>query len=281
MEQMSNEDELQPVRKIPLKHKKRVSRKYSLDNEVKAQIREALVMDGDQLLQRARAKRNSSGFLREETLVYLIREYLSAKAEDDLVLEFKKILEERTRASINNRFFGLDRRLAEQLIDNVTYKILTELFSPPYKHGDFMEAKFLMYVYYRAIDERRRYGDEDGPKYRLVPLTNEDGEDLDIPKSKDFKQPPDQLPLRELEDQAITNHLRREVLPKVITNPNHFEAYILRNYYGWQIESKDDGKQTLSKHFGVDPRTIRYWLRKANNQVDAWRKGQGHGKATE
>lgn len=48
-------------------------------------------------------------------------------------------------------------------------------------------------------------------------------------------------------------------------------AFILRYYAGWPIQDRDPTVPTISRHFGKDPRTIRNWLAKAEEELERWR----------
>ena len=45
--------------------------------------------------------------------------------------------------------------------------------------------------------------------------------------------------------------------------PNVLEAFLLKNYWGVPIDSKEPDKHTLVRHFGMSERTIRLWLGRA------------------
>ena len=51
-------------------------------------------------------------------------------------------------------------------------------------------------------------------------------------------------------------------------------AYLLRHHQGWPIEDKDPNVRTISRHFGKTPRTIRNWLSRADELLEAWRGEQ-------
>jgi len=50
-------------------------------------------------------------------------------------------------------------------------------------------------------------------------------------------------------------------------------VFVLRHYEGWPIEDKDPSVPTISRHFQRTPRTIRNWMREAENVLAAWRGG--------
>jgi DNA-directed RNA polymerase specialized sigma24 family protein len=51
-------------------------------------------------------------------------------------------------------------------------------------------------------------------------------------------------------------------------------AFLMKNYYGWPIESIDANCESISSYYNVDPRTVRYWLSQAEKDLLKWRKGE-------
>ena len=77
---------------------------------------------------------------------------------------------------------------------------------------------------------------------------------------------------RRVESEAIDNALIEAALSQ-LEEPIR-SAYLLRYLEDWPIEDKDPAVQTISRHFGKTPRTIRNWLSKADEILEAWRGEQ-------
>ena len=66
--------------------------------------------------------------------------------------------------------------------------------------------------------------------------------------------------------------------------PNVLDAFLLHHYWGVPIDSKEPDKHTLRKHFGVSEKTVRNWLRRAEEafakvrgETDERKKDEGNG----
>ena len=71
---------------------------------------------------------------------------------------------------------------------------------------------------------------------------------------------------------VISSDLIRDALSRV--KEPYRTAYLLRNYAGWPIEDQDPNVPTISRKFGVDPRTIRNWLKAVEDELQSWRGEQ-------
>jgi len=67
-------------------------------------------------------------------------------------------------------------------------------------------------------------------------------------------------------------------------DPNVLEAFLLHHYWDVPIDSKEPEKHTLRKHFGVSEKTVRNWLRRAEEafaklkgETDERKKDEGNG----
>jgi len=50
-------------------------------------------------------------------------------------------------------------------------------------------------------------------------------------------------------------------------------VFVLRYYHGWPTEDDDPTVPTISRYFNKTPRTIRNYLRRADDALVAWRGG--------
>jgi len=74
------------------------------------------------------------------------------------------------------------------------------------------------------------------------------------------------------ETAVIEDDLIRDALSRI--DEPFRSAFLLRHYFDWPVEDQDPAVRTISRHFGKDPRTIRNWLKKAEESLQTWRGEQ-------
>lgn len=223
--------------------------------EIEAQIISILALDKHELLRRvAIGSQQSPDYLREETLIYLLRE---ANAARDFETEnaVSKVLRERTRNLVYKRI-----RKTVQNIDaaeDLTSDVLSEMFagfSTPDDRHDFAQARFGLFIK-RFTDNLLRKTVKTR-KYELltdsIDETNEEGFSIQLEAASRISE----TDLRDIKKML-------NMLP-----PQIAQAYVLRHYHGWQIESGDPNEETISKFCGVSEKTIRNRLGKAQKFFD-------------
>ena len=107
-----------------------------------------------------------------------------------------------------------------------------------------------------------------------IPLTSlagyDEDDDTDALIRKGGVRAPGMFTTRTIESEVIDNILIQAAMSQ-LKEPLR-SAYLLRHYYGWQIENQDPNVQTISWRFNKTPRTIRNWLNKAEKCLEAWRE---------
>ena len=88
---------------------------------------------------------------------------------------------------------------------------------------------------------------------------------------KDGAPLPEELVIR-----AETHRLREKEAQKLLAklSPEKREAYLMRHRDGMEIENQDPDVMTISKHFGRSSKTIRKWLKGAEEKLQELQGGQ-------
>ena len=235
---------------------------------VDRQIKEALVLGHEELRSRLEVhEEDSPTFLKEESLVYLIRHHHRAE-NPGWVNDLAECLLTRCATWIHSKLSGLRKDLREDGYSSVVAELFTRILDLASDLGDFLQVRFWMALERITVDVFRKQvkqfetessGDYDQAAIDalaqqgavVVPVTN-DG--------------------RTVESEAIDNVLIRAAL-RQLDEPIR-SAYLLRYHQGWPIEDKDPAVQTISRRFGKTPRTIRNWLSRADECLEAWRGEQ-------
>ena len=236
---------------------------YERTQRVEEQIVEALAMAPAALVERARIQDyRAADYLQEECLVYLIREY-HRQGQCALVDDLSAVLIDRVTRIVGAKLWILGRELATEAFADVVADIFPAIVDMESDAADFAQVRFRFYVERRATSAFRHYrcrAEEaalfaDGEDDAAVSVQDQPDVDGDA-----------------VEDAAIARGELDEALPglAVIEEP-YRTAFILRHFGRWPIEHKDPDIPTISGRFGRDPRTIRNWLKKAEQALEAWR----------
>lgn len=234
---------------------------YQRTQKVETQIREVLEISPTALVERARIQDyQATGYLQEECLVYLIREHHRA-GHCDLINDLATVLVDRAAkiASPNLRSLGAD--LAGEAFEDVIAKLFTDILDLQSDAADFAQVRFRVYVERIVTSEFRRYNKR---RFREIPFVADDEFDS-------LGDHPD-LDCDTVEDIGVIRVDLDAAAPGLAALDDPYRtAFILRYYSGWLIEHKDPEIPTISRHFNRDPRTIRNWLKKADQALEAWR----------
>lgn len=236
--------------------------------DVEQQIRQAVALDPAQLRQRvAIAEESAPGYLKPEVLVYLVRR-AHRVGDQALLNDLTVSLLARCTAVLRRRLGALGAAAFQEGSDDFAAQLFEHILDGD--RGDFLQVRFWVVVERLAITvfsglvrERRHAG-------QTVPLSSIAGYE---PEAEEFgpQVRPDaaeNLVAPSDEDVVISNDLIREALSRV--QEPYRTAYLLRYYAGWPIEDQDPNVPTISRKFGVDPRTIRNWLKRAQAALQAW-----------
>ena len=232
--------------------------------ETQRQIESASNLDPPSLIQRAHERDESHpNFLSAEALVYFIRNAERNGDRKSLELLFRELLE-RCTPFFRGKFLGFNDQDREDLINDVLKKVVEDALASD-DRGDYMQVRFWKYLNNKVIDA-----------CRVAPRQNENTESLDENVSDDG---PEGMMKHEV---VADNRLSTEELTIIAHGLSKLpsklrKVYLLRHYVGMNIgsdnpESDDPNKPTLAQHFGCTGRTIRSWLKEAEDLLVGFRK---------
>ena len=257
----------------PLTHCGRDGKVYTRTPEVKDQIREALSLERAVLCERVAIERYTTpGFIKEECLVYLIRRFLRA-GESELASHLINCLANRIARRVHSRVSAsLDWSLVDDSAQEVMIEVARRITDLTSDRDDFAQSRFGLWlerVTYNAIR----------PDKRTQKITRVKRADIEeVEQSNGKKKPLTEGPIspEQILVNAEAQQRREEKAERLLEqlDPEVREAYILRNRDGMEIENKDPDVMTISKHFGRDPRTIRNWLKGAQEKLQELQGGQ-------
>jgi DNA-directed RNA polymerase specialized sigma24 family protein len=263
----------QPMLATPLTRTRKSGELYRRPPDVEAQLEELLRMDPAGRLSRARvADKGSPQHLKEECLVYLIREAILAD-DADRYHALAAILLKRLIRPVERqlRALGVADDDVEDLHQEVMQAMMTAIAEG--RSGEFYQVRFrraLRRQVLKRYDSYRRRKQRSTSEQSLdAPVSGREGIDDNEHTFGDLLESTEDV--AEMVEQRL---LVREAL-STITNQRHREAFVLHYYYGWQIESSNLDEQTLSRLYDRTPKMIRIWLRTAERQVAEWRAAKG------
>jgi len=234
-------------------------RGYKRLPETERQIAEAAVLDAKALLACAQNRDEAEPeYLAAEALVHFIRRAdrnSERKLRDDLFRE----LFERCKPFFRGQFRAFDKVTREDLEQEVLKKVVEAILAPD-DRADFLEVRFWSYMKARAIDACRSML---AKTYDTESLdTGYLGEGESEGRTKLESQVDGRLSPEKL---AMLSEGLAKLPPKLR------QVFLLRHAVGMAIGSDDpDGdpqgdKLTLAQHFECTGRTIRSWLKKADD----------------
>ncbi|MGD1152743.1 MAG: hypothetical protein ABR911_07720 [Syntrophales bacterium] len=247
----------------PLKHRALDGSLYQRDQKVEEQIISVILLDASSVIKRAKIRsKGSPDFLKEEVIVYLIREYL-IRQDKATVGALCEILFRRCSSYIKYKFLSLDDALSEQAFSEVIRDVMDPILDIKDNNGDYFQVRFWSGLRRKTIDAGRKYYTE---QKKRAKKTINDEEDMAIH---------DKIG-EEIQDTALSAEdiifcrQALNILPEPIRT-----AFVLRYYHGWQIESDDPEMESISDYFGKTSRTIRHWLTQAHKILRKWHRGEG------
>lgn len=254
----------------PLPVRPLTRRGYKRLPEIERQIAEAAVLDARALLARAELRNEAEpGYLAAETIVHFIRHAdrnNDPKLRDDLFRE----LFARCQPFFRGRFRAFDKATREDLQQDVLEKVVEAILAHD-DRADFLEVRCWSYMKARAIDA-----------CRSMFAQTDDTESLDT----GYLGEGESAGRTKLESQ-VDGRLSPEKLAMVSEGlaklpPRLRRVFLLRHAAGIAIggDDPDDDppgdKLTLAQHFGCTGRTIRSWLKKADDLLAGLEeKGEG------
>lgn len=253
----------------PLTRRNKEGRLYERLPDVEHQIASVLSLSESDLIARLKVKdEGSSSYLKEECLVYLLREF-TMRGNDYISDEIAIALTDRCTGYISQhaRKF-VPGYMVEECIQDIVSDAFSQILNmEETSQGEFSQVRFWSFLSRIAIQYSYKYKARTGYDLRTLHFGNE-REDYD---SENMNQG-----ISDVEDTVATLtsddliDLKKGL--RVLNEPVR-TAFILCHYEGWQIESNDPYLPTISKYFGKTPRTIRNWLASAENSLREWREG--------
>lgn len=251
-----------------LTHRNREGVPYRREPAVECQIGEALLLDPPRMLERARLRDyRQPSYLQEECLVYLIRDY-RLRGEAATVGTLCEALLGRCARHIHGRLSALAPDARDDAYSEVVVALFDRILNLDSDAGDFLQVRFWVVLdtlavtaFGRQVRELRRAKTRQAPLSALPGYAEDEGDRAVAVRAAD-------LPAQPGMDQAL---LSQEGL-RALAEP-YRTVFVLRHYEGWPIEDKDPSVPTISRHFQRTPRTIRNWMREAENVLAAWRGG--------
>lgn len=269
----------------PLNHRNRQGEIYQRTEAVEERIRSALCLKPAVMIEVARIRNyKATNYLREECLVYLIREYKS-RGERRIMEELSEILLQRCSKSINK---GLQKLRSEgkddsQTVEHAFHDVVEELFDQildlKSDKGDFLQVRFWPVIEKLRISAFNRYSEalnraKDAMTWESVAgYEQHSGEGAEKKGGKRHPADSEWLQMAGLSAKQRAEYLEaaREVLDYV--EEPYKTAFVLHYYYDWPIETKKPGLPSISRYFVKTPRTINDWLKKADEMIEK-RKGE-------
>jgi DNA-directed RNA polymerase specialized sigma24 family protein len=263
--------ELSGTNLSPLIHRDKEGVLLKRAPDVDAQIREALILSPDALVERARQGSRDPGFLMDETIVYLARAYFKAgnrNVTDQLV----KVLTNRKKRFIYSKFTGLED--AKDAYNDVITELFTQMLFRDDGRGDFLQVKFgfaLKRIIITIFFKYMRLKEELASTSTFTKLAGEEDEEAVWEELGTNENQNTEIAYPDLspEDQVIAREAIGSLEEPLRT------TYILRYVYDFQVESIDPDEPTISSYFQVEPRTIRYRLKQAEKKLKKW-QGDNH-----
>lgn len=250
----------------PLTHCNSKGETYQRLATVTSQIEAALYLPPVLLLERARiSDSTSSNYLQEECLVYFIRNYFR-KDRKDIVNGLSEILLQRSAKAINVKLQALEPDVNRDAYNDVVNELFIRIFDMESDRADFLQVRYWYALKMLTISVFRKYCEFSKQTQRTVSLSTL--EDLDLHANDhevtsvswdDVLNPPPSVEQLVLKEDALS-----------MLEERRRTAFILY-HEGWQVESQDPAEPTISSILNITGRTIRNWLKEAQQQLERWR----------
>jgi len=235
---------------------------YTRPAEVEREIAETLTLTPTEIV--ARARRDAASPLRDETIIYWLREFWQRhKQWHDALLES---LSERCTRHLLRKIKSYRNAVSDP--EDIVSWVLTDILDRIQRDdADYLEVAFLPYLERRCVDRIRALLNKQKHFGEAAPLGSGDCDDED---NGTVPEPADRGGLS-VENQAMLNEALRAL--RDARGDQQYHAFILHHVHGWPIgENKEP--HTLSERFNVTGRTIRNWNRDSERFLRAWLEGE-------
>lgn len=258
---MKQETEVEPLTRTT-----RAGEALNRRPEVEQQLREVLGLHPDSLRERLAQKDFRDPFyVKNECLVFLIR-FRRKQGDEGAVNELATTLKERLTWPIEKRLIPVAENVRAECRDEAVWCVFAPILDVSSDSADYAQVSFGPWFDNRVIDAIKKFSRTQAKDARTESLTREDDEgEKDVPTGRGFRVG-DILPGEHalFIDDALSS-----------LDDVERDAFLMRHYWQWEIESIDPKMPTISKHFGVTPRTIRNWLKSSEKKIAKWRDQRG------
>ena len=255
---------------LPLIHRSKKGVLLERTPEVDSQIRDALSLPPNELVRRAsQTSKQDLSFIKDEALVYLIRAFFKS-GDKEVADQLSLILIERKTDMIYARLNGLAD--ADEAFSKVIETLFTHILFRDDGRGDYLQVRFdsaLKRITISAFNSQLNKNKKS--MLTFSDISNPEDEDINLEESFDSSDSEGNIayPTVSIEDQVSINDALESLDEPLRT------VFILRYKYLMQVESIDPNVPTLSNHFDKTPRTIRHWLKKAD-EILKKKQGENH-----
>lgn len=234
--------------------------------EVETQVRRALALEEEALIEAMQHGYESPAHIKDETLCYLIRERLRAghQGSTNAVTE---VLLRRHAGTIRSRIGrgGVERRHREDCDGEIVSHLLIELFDVESDRSDFAQVRFGLYferLSNGVISKFRKLQQREWQAESVTFTQSDRTEEIDL--------------LDTLTDERVLSAEDRVLTRAALAHlPDDLrEVFLLRYFEGWQTESNSPTEPSISRYLNVTPRTVRNRLRDAEASLRRWREGK-------
>ena len=240
-------------------------RGYRRTKATQRQIADALGLGAAELVVRTQQRdENAPDYMSAEALVFFLRRADRSgdgKTRDALIRE----LLERCTPFFRGQFRGCSKEDREDLQGEVITALVDDLLDPS-DRGDFMQARFWLYLRRKTIDASK-----------VIFRHSGDTESLDTGFSGEAESE-GQTKLDAQVDQRLSPEEVMMLSAGLATLPPRLrEVFLLRHYVGMKIGTDNpagdpQNEMTLAQRYGRSGRTIHNWLKEAEAQLARFRE---------
>jgi len=210
------------------------------------------MLEPRELLKRVDEKNtDSDGFLKEESLVYLIRDY-ARRGNDDVVDQLSDALALRSMKFVKSQVRKfVDSEYLEDCRNDILLETFDRILDLESDRADYLEASFWNFL--------QRISGDVTQKYKTVSKRDRATDSFDVEDETELGSVSriGEAGINPTEDLLRRIHLDEVLL---LLPPHIQELFVMHYLDGYAIESNDPHIPTLARHFNKTPRTIRNWL---------------------
>lgn len=267
-----------PIQIQPLTHQNPEGKLLERTPEVEAQIAQGLLLEPSILLERVAIKDfKTHEFIKEECVVYLIRKFYQEDKEklcSDLMNCLAMRIAGRIRKQISK---SLHLQYVDDCCQDVMLEVTKRILDLTTDRDDFAQVRFGLWLEKRVFKVLEKYLPHQAKDRITDTLDENDPNQEDVERKKKINSLRDESPLPDaIVIETETRQLLEKEAYKLLENleSNVRTAFVLRHYYGWEIENQDPSIMTISRYFDCTPKTIRNWLNRATEKIQKCQGGQ-------